>query len=107
MLHDRETWMFALLSKLLNQSLTNRPWLELLDSSSANILRQNYDNYHMVPLYAKVDMYHYKMAAPLWQLLMDFLAGRKLVWWKREFEEVLIPPVQRDVERQRLVVVDL
>ncbi len=107
MLHGRETWMFALLSKLLNDQLTNRPWLDLLDPTSAKVLRKNYDDMVSSPMYAKVDMYHYKMAAPLWKLLAQYLTGEEVVWWNRIFEEVLIPPVRRDMERQRLVAVEL
>lgn len=43
----------------------------------------------------KVDMYHYQMAAPAWEL-----AGRwwrdpaqPLVWWNRTYEEELVPVV--------------
>lgn len=107
MLHGRETWMFALLSKLLNDNLTHRPWLDLLDASSAELLRRNYQEKRLTPLYAKVDMYHYQMTAPLWVLLMQYFTGDKVHWWNRTFEEVLIPPVRRDVERQRLVAVEL
>lgn len=59
-------------------------------------------------MYAKVDMYHYQMAAPLWEILPRYLKGQSdIVWWNRTFEDVLIPPVELNVERQRLVQVDL
>ena len=106
MLRGRETWMFALLSKILNERLKNRPWLDLLDDSSADVLRRNYNDKLLTPVSAKVDIYQYKMAAPLWKLVQDYLAGNEVVWWERTLEETLIPPVRRDPERQRLVAVD-
>ena len=45
-------------------------------------------------------MYHYQMAAPLWQVLWRLAAeqwdgGRgPTQWWRREFEQPLIPLVQ-------------
>lgn len=107
MLRGREHWLFALLSKLLEKNATKRPWLELLDASSANLLRRNYEEKNMTPSYVKVDMYHYKMAKPLWEILPVLLSGKEAVWWNRTFEEVLVPPVRLDVERQRLVPVEL
>eukprot|EP00934_Nitzschia_sp_Nitz4_P003419 Nitzschia sp. Nitz4//scaffold216_size36101//23908//25674//NITZ4_007783-RA/size36101-processed-gene-0.5-mRNA-1//1//CDS//3329542200//3409//frame0 len=106
MLHGRETWMFALLTKLLDKDVKERPWLALLDSSSANLLRGNYESKFMTPLYAKVDMYHYRMAAPLWEILPNWIAGEPVIWWNRTLEEVLIPPVRQDKERQRLVLAE-
>lgn len=104
MLHRRETWMFALLSKLLDKKPSSRPWLSLLDTTSADVLRDNYESKFMTPLYAKVDMYRYQMAAPLWEIMPKYFAGEDVTWWNRTFEEVLIPPVQRDDKRQRLVL---
>lgn len=108
MLRGRESWLFALVSKILEKkSRGGRPWLHLLDPSSANLLEENYERKFMTPLYVKVDMYHYQMAAPLWELLPDYLEGNGVVWWKRSFEETLIPPVRRDEERGRLVAAAL
>uniref|UniRef100_A0A7S1FVU6 Lipase maturation factor n=1 Tax=Corethron hystrix TaxID=216773 RepID=A0A7S1FVU6_9STRA len=92
-----------------NKTLLSPPlFLNLLDSSAA---------IHFPPVrkigpkYAKVDMYHYKMAASLWDILRR-KANRwpywvskvkkgeaykeipeDIQWWKRKFEQVLIPPV--------------
>ena len=105
MLQQRERWLYELLGKLLNSSTrgeNERPWLHLLDSSSVQYLNSKQDTLR----YAKVDMYHYEMAAPLWQILKDYyyyyyyyyLERREepVVWWTRSYHEPLIPPVAWD-----------
>ena len=61
------------------------------------------------PKYAKVDMYHYKMKEPLseilWRTWQAYRAGGGDVrWWKRKFEEVLMPPVMLDQTGGRLAL---
>jgi hypothetical protein len=108
MLQGREVWLLRLVSKLLDANAKERPWLNLLDRTSASMLRKNYEKKFQTPLYAKVDMYHYTMAAPLWQILPEYLEGKQnIIWWEREFEEALIPPVRIDHEGQRLLAVDV
>ena len=120
MLQGRESWLFSLVAKLLDpkaNSRTERPWLDLLDSTSSTMLDELYHHKFQTPLYAKVDMYHYQMAAPLWEIVSTYLSSmfslnrehqeERVVWWNRTFEEVLLPPVALDMERQRLVRVDL
>lgn len=104
MLQSREQWLFALVAKLLDKNAKGeRPWLDLLDTSSALLLRENYDQLQ-APLYAKVDMYRYRMAAPLWNIMPRYVWGDSdIVWWNRTFEEVLIPPVAFDVQNRRLI----
>lgn len=103
MLHQRESWLFSLISKLLDGDggFDDRPWIGLLDSSTAAWLQANYSQSN-VPLYAKVDMYHYKMSKSLWQLLPALLLGEEVVWWNRTFEQTLIPPVVLDSRSKRL-----
>jgi hypothetical protein len=85
-----------------------------------------------MPTYTKVDMYHYQMAAPLWEILPQYIfrlkssnveevgtsctidddnkmtcsadgGGKSRIrWWNRTFEENLIPPVYLG-ENRRLV----
>ena len=91
-----------------NSTLLSPPqFLTLLDQSSAKHFPPAVD---LGPKYAKVDMYHYEMVAPLWTILgkkvrlhwEDLYSGRGLLrhhdvqWWTRKFEEVLIPPVMID-----------
>ena len=38
-------------------------------------------------------MWHYSMAAPLWELATPWLRGETVVWWRREYEESLVPTV--------------
>jgi Lipase maturation factor len=105
MLRQREGWMFSLLAKLLSGEATPRPWLDLLDSTSSDLLRTQFYDRGSAPLMAKVDMYHYRMTKSLWALLRDFWDGKELVWWKRRFEESLIPPVMLDESGTRLQLV--
>ncbi|KAL7548253.1 hypothetical protein ACHAWF_011547 [Thalassiosira exigua] len=91
MLQRRESWMFEFIRKILMSDVRGKadaPWLLLLDPGSAELLRQE----HM--RFAKVDMYLYQMADPLWNITRKWLKGEEVIWWNREFEEVLIRPVQ-------------
>jgi hypothetical protein len=129
-LNRRESWLYHLLSKILGDKQRNQsnndndgeneitakwwqllekrkrqreqPWLDLLDGVSADLLEQKGP-----PLYAKVDMYHYEMAAPLWDLLPRYLGlrggGGTLKWWNRTYEEPLLPVVAYDRRRGQLV----
>lgn len=103
MLQRRERWMFELIHKILKNNTkdndSDRPWLALLDGSAVDLLQQN-------PMkYAKVDMYRYKMANPLWVIIRELLNGEDVIWWTREFEEKLIRPVQ--LHNGRLAYVNL
>lgn len=113
-LRERESWLYDLLFRLLQPSdhatgITPRPWLALLDARTAMHLETKYYNNGNSPRYAKVDMYHYRMAAPLWTLLAEYCArilkaatgssqheDEPVLWWERRFEENLIPPVMID-----------
>lgn len=71
-----------------NNANGERPWLALLDRTSADLLKENQIKY------AKVDMYRYRMANPLWTITGQWLKGEEVIWWKREYKEKLIPPIQ-------------
>ena len=44
------------------------------------------------------------MAAPLWELAPGWWRGEAVVWWQRDFEEALIPPVGlQSADTQELV----
>jgi hypothetical protein len=93
MLQSRERWVFELLRKILLMNDAGRmgkdkPWLALLDPSSADWLMLN-------PVkYAKVDMYRYRMADPIWRIVVKFLMQEEVIWWSRDFEENLIRPLE-------------
>ena len=106
MLRQRETWMVELLSKLLDERLSTRPWLDLFDATTTTFLLHNY-NQKTYPKYARVDMFHYKMAAPLWELLPLYVSGDEVAWWNRSFEEALIVPVVFDMRRKQLVAAEV
>lgn len=99
MLQRRERWMYELIHKMLvsdeNATTNNtetRPWLALLDPSSGSYLQQN-------PIkFAKVDMYRYRMVDPLWTIISKWLRGEEMIWWMREFEEVLIRPLRMQAD---------
>ena len=99
MLQRRERWMYDLIHKMLvsdeNATTNNtetRPWLALLDPSSVRYLQQN-------PIkFAKVDMYRYRMSGPLWSIISKWLRGEEMIWWMREFEEVLIRPLRMQAD---------
>ncbi len=134
-LNRRETWLYHLLEKILEEnpqdSHTNTvtgidhwwgkmnqqrlcPWLDLLDDTSRAMLEQRGS-----PLYAKVDMYRYKMAAPLWVLLPKYLRGllemkydgktgsTNVQWWNRYYEEPLLPAIAFDHQRGGLAWANL
>lgn len=86
MLQRRESWMYELLHKMLDNSTNSnkKPWLSLLHHSSATYLEQN------TIQYAKVDMYRYQMNGAL----IKWINGEDVIWWGREFEEVLIRPLR-------------
>jgi Lipase maturation factor len=99
-LRSRESWLYGLLYKILQGGHEQpTPWLSLLDSSSQEFLRTTYYQHGKAPKYAKVDMYHYKMAEPLWTILerkrqaLFSHADVPVAWWIRKFDEPLIPTV--------------
>ena len=105
MLEGREAWMFSFFQKLLEKgNHIERPWLDILDPSSATLLREKYMN-EKVPRYIKVDMYRYRMAKPIWKLMREIIVQKSAIdvaWWKRNLEEPLIPPfnINQDGEFQ-------
>ena len=100
-LHQREQWLYQLVAKLLQEESeqTKRPWLDLLDSSTALYLRKTYYDKGLAPRYAKVDMYRYRMTASLVTILTS---PGPMPWWNRTFAESLIPIVEYDPSIQRL-----
>ena len=133
-LRQRESWLFNLLFKILEKpertsksdtlatpatydleySYHDRPWLALLDTTTRRYLQETYYENGRAPLYAKVDMYHYRMAASLWSILGKKLrivfpaedsTKEKVAWWKRHFEENLIAPLELSSDGTRLQLV--
>lgn len=103
-LQNRESWLYNLLAKILDDEsvLEDRPWLDLLDKESHSFLRDRYRLDETKPMLAKVDMYEYRMADSLWNILAASFRGENVVWWNRRFEESLIPPVRLNRSNKRL-----
>jgi hypothetical protein len=106
MLRQRETWLYELIAKLLDEQISARPWLDLFDASTTKLLEDGY-NQKKYPKFCRVDMFHYKMAAPLWELLPIYFSGHEVTWWNRSFEETLIVPVVFDMGHKHLMTADL
>mmetsp|Transcript_25854 Transcript_25854/g.39723 ORF Transcript_25854/g.39723 Transcript_25854/m.39723 type:complete len:214 (+) Transcript_25854:126-767(+) len=102
-LQQRETWLYTLIQKIMipDSSHNERPWLSLLDPSTAEMLSAAY-SLNSPPKYVKVDMYRYVMAAPLWDILLDLVNGNNVVWWNRTYEENLVPSVELDPTTRKL-----
>jgi hypothetical protein len=94
--------VYSLLTKILSdqESVDQRPWLQLLDPESSAFLMNAYVSNDTRPKFAKVEMYKYWMADSLWGILSSKLRGSNAVWWKRKFEETLIPPLQLNNDKR-------
>ena len=102
MLQQRERWLFSLLQHILADDLqSEHPWLDLLDQSARKYLQKG-------PVtYAKVDMYEYKMNDSLWNITKQRIMGLDVDWWKRNFEESLVPPVQLQTASKNLMYANI
>merc|ERR1712066_851937 len=87
----RETWMWAFLAKLLEGDTVA---LSLLAAEASSVYYV--DGSLRLPKSVRVDMWRYRMRAPLWIILRDYFVNGSTIWWTREYGDSLIPPVQRD-----------
>ena len=95
MLRQREGWLVPFVAKLLR---ADGGALSLLAAGAADgpAFRSSPDGKARAPTYAKVDMYHYEMAAPLWEIVGAYWRGERPAWWRRTYEEPLVPVVRLD-----------
>ena len=95
MLRQREGWLVPFVAKLLR---ADAGALSLLAAGAADgpAFRSSPDGKARAPTYAKVDMYHYEMAAPLWEIVWEYWRGERPAWWRRTYEEPLVPVVRLD-----------
>ena len=123
-MNQRESWLYNLLGKLLEKDDVddkekqnnfaayhyNRPWLDLLDTTSRDMLLKRGPG-----MYAKVDIYHYKMANSLWKIMLQYYHNsintnknhdggnnNKSIWWNRYYKENLIPIVSYHQQQKQL-----
>ncbi|KAL1508528.1 hypothetical protein AB1Y20_004628 [Prymnesium parvum] len=91
MLQQRERWLFTFVEKLL---AGDELAISLLDRSSYAVFTDpNVPGKKRRPKFAKVDMWRYEMSAPLWELVTPWFRGETVTWWRRKYEEQLIPTV--------------
>eukprot|EP00746_Dinoflagellata_sp_MGD_P106931 gnl/MRDRNA2_/MRDRNA2_448584_c0_seq1.p1 gnl/MRDRNA2_/MRDRNA2_448584_c0~~gnl/MRDRNA2_/MRDRNA2_448584_c0_seq1.p1 ORF type:complete len:266 (+),score=25.82 gnl/MRDRNA2_/MRDRNA2_448584_c0_seq1:58-798(+) len=93
-LQRRETWMWPFLLRVLEG---DQVALTLLAPESAHLyypIGQNGERH--LPKLVKVDMWRYRMRASLWAILKEYGTNGTAIWWTREYEESLIPPIDKD-----------
>ena len=98
MLQRRESWLFAFVGRLLTDDPTALGLLDASAATSAAFIDPTDAKRRRPPRLVKVDMYHYTMAEPLWSLGARWWhePSAPLVWWRRSYEELLIPTMQLD-----------
>ena len=103
MLQRREDWLYAFLAKLLAADAAALSLLDPASAAGAAFRDPAAPERRKPPRLARVDMYHYEMAEPLWRLAARWWrgggwrgGGAPLTWWRRSFEEALVPVVQID-----------
>ena len=108
-MQQRESWLYTFLIKILQ---SDEAALSLLDTSASSALAALHTtakkgaraSMRRAPRLVKVDMWQYRMNAPLWELGPKWWRGKEVVWWQREYTESLIPPVKLDRGTGRLVL---
>lgn len=106
MLNQRERWLYALLAQLLTKR--NLEGLaSVLDAGCFHRLFGGLDASTVfpgkkLPKAAKIDIFKYEMAAPLWNILAT--NSHERVWWKRSLKQKLVPPVILDPQQSTFLV---
>ncbi|CAE7386954.1 Lmf1 [Symbiodinium sp. CCMP2456] len=95
-LERRETWMWSFLAKVLEGDATVLSLLTPETAVSKAYFPDGPLNDRKLPKFAKVDMWRYRMRAPLWVIAREYAQNGTAVWWEREKAEALIPPLERN-----------
>lgn len=106
MLNQRERWIYSLLAQLLTKRnldglasvLDAHCFYRLFEGTNASAVFAG----NKLPKAAKVDMFKYEMAAPLWAILAT--DSQQRVWWNRSFKQILVPPVILDPQQSTFLV---
>eukprot|EP00747_Dinoflagellata_sp_TGD_P062070 gnl/TRDRNA2_/TRDRNA2_152805_c2_seq1.p1 gnl/TRDRNA2_/TRDRNA2_152805_c2~~gnl/TRDRNA2_/TRDRNA2_152805_c2_seq1.p1 ORF type:complete len:240 (+),score=37.32 gnl/TRDRNA2_/TRDRNA2_152805_c2_seq1:94-720(+) len=101
-LEQRETWLWSFLSKVLDADETALSLLAPETSTGPAFRPGNVSAGLRPPSLAKVDMWRYRMRAPLWTIVYEYVTTGKAVWWTREFEEPLIHPLKRGFKMKKV-----
>ena len=95
-LERRETWMWSFLAKVLEGDATVLSLLTPETAVSKAYFPDGPLNDRKLPKFVKVDMWRYRMRAPLWVIAGEYAQNGAAVWWEREKAEALIPPLERN-----------
>ena len=95
-LERRETWMWSFLAKVLEGDATVLSLLTPETAVSKAYFPDGPLNDRKLPKFVKVDMWRYRMRAPLWVIAREYAQNGTAVWWEREKAEALIPPLERN-----------
>lgn len=95
-LQQRETWMWSFLAKILEGDDVVLQLLAPEAASSKAFYPKGLEGGRKTPKYIKVDMWRYRMRAPLWEILNDLYHNGTAQWWERQKGEALIPPLERN-----------
>merc|ERR1712032_1431721 len=80
-LEKRETWMWSFLEKILDADEMVLSLLAPETSRSSAFRSGNASEGLRRPIFAKVDMWRYRMRAPLWTILYEYVTHGRAVWW--------------------------
>ncbi|CAK9055527.1 unnamed protein product [Durusdinium trenchii] len=95
-LQQRETWMWSFLAKILEGDDVVLKLLAPETAESKAFYPHGLSGGRKVPRYIKVDMWRYRMKAPLWEIVKDLYRNGTAIWWERSKGEPLIPALERN-----------
>lgn len=95
-LQQRETWMWSFLAKILEGDDVVLKLLAPETAESKAFYPHGLSGGRKVPRYIKVDMWRYRMKAPLWEIVKDLYRNGTAIWWERSKGEPLILALERN-----------
>lgn len=95
-LQQRETWMWSFLAKILEGDELVLQLLAPEVATSKAFYPEGPEGERTIPKFIKVDMWRYRMKAPLWEILRDLYHNGTAQWWERQKGDALIPPLERN-----------
>ncbi|CAJ1360184.1 unnamed protein product [Effrenium voratum] len=95
-LQNRETWMWAFLAKILDGDAGTIGLLAPEVATGLAYFPEGPQGERRNPKFVKVDMWRYRMRAPLWEILQDYWQNGTAIWWERSKGEALVPALERN-----------